>query len=49
MYSKLIKASNSTIQRLMNAMDGELKIKWQEIARPSVVPRKIYAYQRQKA
>jgi hypothetical protein len=45
--SELIKASNSTIQRLVNAIVGAMKINSQEIARPSVVPRSIYANQRQ--
>jgi hypothetical protein len=36
--SEHIKASNSTIQRLVNAIVGAMKINSQEIARPSVVP-----------
>jgi hypothetical protein len=42
--SELIKALNSTIQRLVNAIVGAMKINSQEIARPSVVPRSVYAY-----
>jgi hypothetical protein len=34
--SELIKSSNSTIQRLVNAVVGAMKINSQEIARPSV-------------
>jgi hypothetical protein len=41
--SELIKAPNSTIQRLVNAIVGAMKINSQEIARSSVVPRSIYA------
>jgi hypothetical protein len=41
--SKLIKAANSTIQKLVNAIVGAMKINSQEIARSSVVPRSIYA------
>jgi hypothetical protein len=41
--SELIKAPNSTIQRLVNAIVDAMKINSQEIARPSVVPRRIYA------
>jgi hypothetical protein len=36
--NKLIKAPNSTIQRLVNAIVGTMKINSQEIARSSVVP-----------
>jgi hypothetical protein len=46
--SELIKASNSTIQRLVNAIVGAMKINSQEIARPNVVPKSIYANQRQQ-
>jgi hypothetical protein len=45
--SELIKALNSTNQRLVNAILNAIKIHSQEIARPSVVPRSIYANQRQ--
>jgi hypothetical protein len=44
--NRLIKASNSTIQWLMNAIVDVMKISSQEIYRPSVVPRSIYANQR---
>jgi hypothetical protein len=47
--SELIKVSNSTIQRLVNATVGAMKIKVQEIAPPSVVPKSIYANQSQQA
>jgi hypothetical protein len=46
--SELIKAPNSTIQRLVNAIVGAMKINSQEIARSSVVPRSIYANERQQ-
>jgi hypothetical protein len=46
--SKLIKASNSTIQKLVNAVVGAININSQEIARLSVVSRSIYANQRQQ-
>jgi hypothetical protein len=36
--SELIKASNSTIQRLVNAIVGAMKLNSQEITHPSVVP-----------
>jgi hypothetical protein len=45
---ELIKASNSIIQRLVNAVVGAMKINSQEIARASVVPRSIYANQGQQ-
>jgi hypothetical protein len=47
--SKLIKAPNSTIQRLGNAIVGAMKINSQEIAHSIVVPRSIYTNQRQRA
>jgi hypothetical protein len=47
--SKLIKTPNSTIQRLVSAKVGAMKINLQEIARSSVVPRSIYTNQRQQA
>jgi hypothetical protein len=40
--SEHIKASNSTIQRLVNAIVGAMKINSQEIARPSVVPSSMH-------
>jgi hypothetical protein len=46
--NELIKALNITIQRLVNAVVGAMKINSQEIARPSMVPRSIYANQRQQ-
>jgi hypothetical protein len=46
--SELIKASNRTIQRLIDAIVGAMKINSQEITRSSVVPRSIYANQRQQ-
>jgi hypothetical protein len=46
--SELIKAPNNTIQRLVNAIVGAMKINSQEIARSSVVPRSIYANERQQ-
>jgi hypothetical protein len=46
--SELIKASNSTIQMLVNAIVGAIKINSQEIARSSVVSRNIYANERQQ-
>jgi hypothetical protein len=46
--SELNKASNSTIQRLVNAIVGAMKINSQEIARPSVETRSWYANQRQQ-
>jgi hypothetical protein len=45
---KLIKASKNTIQRLVNTIVGAMKINSQEIACPSMVPRSIYANQRQQ-
>jgi hypothetical protein len=46
--SKLIKGAKGIIQRLVNTVVGAMKINSQEIARPSVITRSIYANQRQQ-
>jgi hypothetical protein len=46
--SEHIKALNSIIQRVVNVIFGEMKINSQGIARPSLLPRSIYANHRQQ-
>jgi hypothetical protein len=46
--SELIKAPNSTIQRLVNAIVGAMKINSQEITRSSAAPRSIYANEQRR-